>query len=144
MTILEAEIKDIASLIATSRELLQDFGKTFYWFRGHACLDWELVPSVHRNYDSRGEQNLLTRFRLATPTRHAKCPDMRDHGSWISLMQHFGLPTRLLDWTESLLTATYFAVSHEHQPGPGAIWALVPGGLNMASSHKTNNIPLLQ
>ena len=143
MTIIENEVTDVASLIAKARKVLLGFGQTAYWFRGHACLDWTLVPSVHRDYDSIGEKNLLARFLLAAPTRYAKCPEMKDQASWISLMQHFGLPTRLLDWTGSLLTAAYFAVSHDPQPGPGAIWVLSPGELNLASSHKDSSTFLL-
>jgi hypothetical protein len=44
-------------------------------------------------------------------------------------MQHYRLPTRLLDWSESLLIATYFAVNAEFTK-PGAIWALSPLDLN--------------
>ncbi len=48
-------------------------------------------------------------------------------------MQHFRLPTRLLDWTESILIAAYFAVNSEKEKTKdknGVIYALWPGKLN--------------
>ena len=37
----------------------------------------------------------------------------KDGSSWVTLakMQHFGIPTRLLDWTETLIIAIYFSIS---------------------------------
>lgn len=60
------------------------------------------------------------------------------------MAQHYGLPTRLLDWTDSLLAATYFAVSHESQQGQAAVWALVPGLLNSVPEHSKNVTYVLQ
>ena len=143
MTYLETEVIDIGSLVAIARKALRGFGKTQYLFRGHAVADWKLIPSVHRHYDSIGEQSLAGRFRLAAPTRYSNCPDLNDVASWISLMQHFGLPTRLLDWTGSLLTAAYFAVAHEPKTGPAAIWVLLPSELNKVSRYKKDAAFLL-
>jgi len=132
--VIEVEITSTASFLDTSRRALSGFGRTVYWYRGHASATWLLVPSVHRTYDNVGEHSLMARFRLSAPTRREKCPELRDLAGWICLMQHFGLPTRLLDWTASPLAALYFAVSHEPQPGPAAVWVLVPSELNRASA----------
>ena len=49
-------------------------------------------------------------------------------------MQHFGLPTRLLDWSESPLVAAFFAISYDPRDDPAAIWCLSPGDLNEVTS----------
>jgi hypothetical protein len=61
-------------------------------------------------------------------TRHPNWPD-GDHSLQLALMQHYRLPTRLLDWTESPLFALFFATK-EMDDMPGVLWALSPSVLN--------------
>lgn len=54
-----------------------------------------------------------------------------DEWDWLFLLQHYGAPTRLLDWTESPLVGLYFAVCDEALDAEdGCVWCLWPTILN--------------
>lgn len=106
-------------------------GLFYLWYRGHSSSDWKLVPSVHRDYSQGQEYSMTTEFRMGAGTRHTQCPADTDYARWIALMRHFGLPTRILDWTESPLAALFFAVDEDaHLNQAGAVWQLNPALMN--------------
>jgi hypothetical protein len=81
------------------------------WYRGERDFKFNLQPTLFRSLPSAkqfDESSIFHNFRLENPEQHKSVPD---NFSWLTLMQHHGAPTRLLDWSESLLTALYFAVS---------------------------------
>jgi hypothetical protein len=144
MSIPETTVRDMGELIHALRRLAPDFGRTEYWFRGHTRYrDWPLVPSAYRYFDREGERQLALRFQIGAVGRSPTYPAGEDLGSWLVLMQHYGLPTRLLDWSRSLLVATYFAVAHEPIKEDAVVWLLAPEALNQRAPFATAGICVL-
>ncbi|MCK4606150.1 MAG: FRG domain-containing protein [candidate division Zixibacteria bacterium] len=102
------------------------------FFRGQSKSEWDLRPKLSRLYDDlpvpdswdRIEWNILQDFkRYATP-HYRREP--RGDFQWMVLGQHYGLPTRLLDWTSNPLKAAFFAVNESIGEEDGALYALEP------------------
>src|SRR5665647_120305 len=130
-TITELEIKSFNDFIDITRK----YPGAYY--RGHADgKNWKLKPSIARILDKNKkfslysfsgwsglEKNILNRFK-----RHAfpylKTIPQSDI-DWLVLGQHYGLPTRLLDWSENPLIALFFALS-EIFNSESHVWIIEP------------------
>jgi FRG domain len=112
------------------------------WFRGHSRMHGTLTPSIFRPafHDAvlrtvrpALEMEMIYSFKRDAPTLSREpLPDMSDELGWLYVMQHYGAPTRLLDWTENLLVALYFAVLSNDEED-GEVWAMLPWALNEAA-----------
>lgn len=134
----ESHAIDIASLTAGIVAASRLFDATHPWWRGQRNVDWPLTPSLYRNGFESKETNLNVRFHLKAKARRANCPDADDPMGWLFLMQHYRLPTRLLDWSQSPLVALYFALE-EPDDADAVLWALSPTKLNLLEA-KTESI----
>jgi hypothetical protein len=130
MTTVES-IGDLVSVIAA--RLRSD--NRILWFRGHRCANWKVHPLAMRGYTPGDERNLANRFRSRAGTRYDRFPGYDHLAAWLSIMQHYGLPTRLLDWTRSPLIALYFALEdyiykEMDDVQDACIWILEPHIMN--------------
>lgn len=137
------EITSVADLLACLSEQMPSDAPT--WFRGHADHEWRLTCSLERFGGIDREMSLIKRFKQNAYPIISDRPE--SEWEWLFVMQHHGLPTRLLDWSESALVALYFAVNGDdpgHEASAGCLWALLPLGLNANAkleSSYTSDIP---
>jgi len=114
------------------------------WFRGQTDAKQSLLPAVFRKekvkengrYIEKGKYDefwLTTTFRNRAPSFGETPEDREALDKWLFLMQHIGIPTRLLDWTESALAALYFAVNDQTRDTNPAVWMINPVALNHIS-----------
>lgn len=125
----DTKIRSVGDLITALHN--QTDQQQLVWFRGQARSNWKLVPSLARsNRGADAEIALIKRFKQNAMPHINHRP--QTEWEWLFLMQHYRVPTRLLDWTESPLTALFFAVeySKKHENTEGAVWCLLPAELN--------------
>lgn len=99
------------------------------WFRGQRSAKWTLQPRLYRDeYRAASESEIRLEFEGNGLQLITTNPD-RSKWEWYFLMQHYGAPTRLMDWTANPLAALYFAVSDERddlRKQNAAVWVIDP------------------
>lgn len=96
-------------------------------FRGHRESSWELLPGVGRGAANLDLEKIIY-FDFVTMAG-SLLPENASPWSIALAMQHHGLPTRLLDWTDNFAVALFFALRNQTTE-TACVWMLDPYKLN--------------
>ncbi|MDG4595008.1 MAG: FRG domain-containing protein [Candidatus Contendobacter sp.] len=131
------KITSVSDAIEWAKQVLNDFGFSspydqqapiHVWYRGHKDIKHHLIPGIFRKIPDHVEKiyeegGMLMQLIRRFPHYRDNCYSTFDI---LSLMKHYGLPCRLLDWTENVLIALWFAVEENknHDDKEAKIFAL--------------------
>ncbi len=118
--------KDISSIF----ELIS-IKNPLWVFRGQADSQWGLETTFEREgkrhsldsyFFNTCEENILKEFQRQSNQYLKNLPEINAYIDWLALIQHYGGPTRLLDFTYSFYVAAFFAI--KNAVSDSAIWAI--------------------
>lgn len=126
----EIPISSLGDLLHRIETLTRRWGRV--WFRGVSNAKHKPLPSIFWRGSIELESTYVHSFLVA----YKSILGPIDYDKWelYALMQHHGLPTRLLDWTTSPLVALYFALEKYSGIGRAGIYVMDPWQLNAWST----------
>ncbi len=132
-------LKQFSSFVETNLTASEDFT---LWFRGTGKSIYKLSPSIHRHPALSTpesvielETKIIDRFNQRAVPFLNTALDRKNDWEVLFFMQHYRIPTRLLDWTENPFISLYFALTTAEYEVVGkkkeykddaALWVLDP------------------
>lgn len=115
-------MENITDFIDEIRRLgtIKDFEN---WYRGHSKKEYELTPTIYRNGLIENEDNIFKESITRVPKEFINCKSTSEK---LVKMQHYGIPTRLLDITANPLIALYFACNKDFTTDGEVMYLRIP------------------
>jgi hypothetical protein len=133
---LATEIATISDFFGVFQSLLEP--GSIFWFRGHSSSTYQLAPSALRYRSCEQREialGLIAEMKRFIGMKLVRPPAPDDNLGWMQVAQHYGLPTRLLDWTQNAAVALFFACS-SRPDNDGLVAILNPIELNQRVNPK--------
>ena len=115
---IEKEIKTLKAFSSEVENRINNSTDKLLWFRGCGNSNYKLSPTIHRHpiiKDPKSiielEQKIVNRFKQRSIPFLNRNLNLENKWEVLFYMQHYGTPTRLLDWSENPYIALYFAVT---------------------------------
>jgi len=138
----ESILEQIEKLSEKSIEVIlnhtsKDSGRPLQvYYRGEASVSWKALPSVLRDKKNRMRESF---YYHEIQVRSPKDFDNQSFINKLVTMQHYELPTRLLDITSNPLNALYFACESENEKqkdGRVTFFPILPGSMSYGDSDR--------
>ncbi|MDQ0972409.1 hypothetical protein QFZ31_002287 [Neobacillus niacini] len=151
MEVFEEEQEEKITKLSEYMSYVEALPDVFSLSRGQTG-DYPLLPSALRK-DSKGNRkftrqavaHFLNQFKINSHYYMDSPWDIKNAYEWMIHAQHYGLPTRLLDFTQSHIIALMFAVERaftNDDSQDAVVWFLDPKKLNTLHSNRTDLIVL--
>lgn len=122
-------VSTVSNFVQSIEAVISNWRTNRLWFRGHGSGDYSLTPTAYRRkFDQTSAFNVFWAKGHSLPELQHLRPS--DEWDWYFAARHHGIPTRLLDWSTSALTALWFATKDATKGCH--VWVLDPKSFNHA------------
>lgn len=150
----EEKIGNTIHKLSDFTSFVEDLPADFILSRGQSG-DYPLLPSglrkdrkQNKKYSRQDVANFLNQFKINSHQYMENPMDIKNDFEWMIYAQHYGIPTRLLDFTHSHIISLLFAVENafteeeEDNLKDAVVWFLNPQKLNLKHCQTTQTIML--